>query len=209
MNNLSKPRINYTKPSITQLEVAYAADAAKNGWGNACYGYINKFEELFANHLGVKHVIATSSCTGALHMGLYALEIKKNDEIILADTNWIATASPITHLGATPVFVDILLDTWCLDPQKVESAITNKTKAIIATHLYGNLCEMNELIEISKRYKIPIIEDTAEGIGSSYNGKKAGTFGLFSTFSFHGTKTVTTGEGGMLLQIIQIYTRKF
>ena len=106
MNNLSEPRINYTKPSITRLEVTYAADAAKNGWGNNCYGYINKFEELFANHLGVKHVIATSSCTGALHMGLYALEIKKNDEIILADTNWIATAAPIRHLGATPVFVD-------------------------------------------------------------------------------------------------------
>ena len=115
----------------------------------------------------------------------------------MADTNWIATAAPISHLGATPVFVDILLDTWCLDPQKVEAAITNKTKAIIATHLYGNLCEMNELIEISKRHKIPIIEDTAEGIGASYNGKKAGTFGLFSAFSFHGTKTVTTGEGGM------------
>ena len=197
MNNLSRPRISYTKPSITKLEVDYATDAAKNGWGSNCYGYINKFEKLFANHLGVKHVIATSSCTGALHMGLYALEINKNDEIILADTNWIATAAPISHLGATPVFVDILSDTWCLDPKKVEAAITNKTKAIIATHLYGNLCEMNELIEISDRYKIPIIEDKAEGIGASYKGKKAGTIGLFSTFSFHGTKTVTTGEGGM------------
>ena len=94
MNNLSKPRINYTKPSITQLEVEYATDAAKNGWGNNCYDYINKFEKLFANHLGVKHVIATSSCTGALHMGLYALEIKKNDEIILADTTGLLQPLP-------------------------------------------------------------------------------------------------------------------
>lgn len=197
MNNPSKTRISYTKPSITSLEVSYATDAAKNGWGNNCYGYINKFEKLFSEYLGVKHVIATSSCTGALHMGLYALDIKNDDEIILADTNWIATASPIYHLGAKPVFVDILKDTWCLDPEKVEIAITSKTKAIIATHLYGNLCEMDKLIEISNRHKIPIIEDTAEGIGASYNGKKAGSFGLFSTFSFHGTKTITTGEGGI------------
>lgn len=192
-------RIYYTKPSITDLEVEYATDAARNGWGERCYEYINKFEELFKCHLGVKYAIATSSCTGALHMGMAALDIGPGDEVILADTNWVATVSPVEHLGATPVFVDILPDTWCLDPEQVESAITPHTKAIIAVHLYGNLCDMDRLLEIGKRHGIPVIEDAAEAIGSEYQGKRAGSMGIFGSFSFHGTKTLTTGEGGMFV----------
>ena len=192
-------KIAYTKPSITQLEVDYAADAAKNGWGENCYDYIIKFEKEFAKHLGSKFSIATSSCTGAMTMGLEALGIGDGDEVILADTNWIATAAPIVHSGAKPIFVDILSDTWCIDPQKVETAITDKTKAIIATHLYGNLCNMDALLAIGDKYEVPIIEDAAEAIGSIYKNQRAGTMGLFSTFSFHGTKTLTTGEGGMFL----------
>ena len=132
-------------------------------------------------------------------MGLEALGIGDGDEVILADTNWIATAAPIVHSGAKPIFVDILSDTWCIDPQKVETAITDKTKAIIATHLYGNLCNMDALLAIGDKYEVPIIEDAAEAIGSIYKNQRAGTMGLFSTFSFHGTKTLTTGEGGMFL----------
>lgn len=194
-----KPRIFYTKPSITELEVRYATDAAANGWGDQCYVYINRFEELFKHHLGVRYAIATSSCTGALHMGLAALGIGPGDEVILADTNWIASAAPITYLGAKPVFVDILPDTWCLDPQCVREAITPKTKAIIAVHLYGNLCEMDELMAIGEQNGIHVIEDAAEAIGSVYRGKRAGSIGKFGTFSFHGTKTITTGEGGMFV----------
>lgn len=194
-----KPRILYTKPSITEREVAYAADAAANGWGERCYKYIERFESLFKAHLGVKHAIATSSCTGALHMGLAALGIGPGDEVILADTNWIATAAPITYLGARPVFVDILPDTWCIDPNRAEAAITPRTKAVIATHLYGNLCDMDRLLAIGEKYGLPIIEDAAEAIGSVYHGKRAGSMGVFGTFSFHGTKTVTTGEGGMFV----------
>lgn len=194
-----KPRIYYTKPSITELEVRYATDAAANGWGDRCYEYINRFEELFKKHLGVKHAIATSSCTGALHMGMAALGIGHGDEVILADTNWIATAAPIVHLGAKPVFVDILPDSWCIDPSKAEAAITPKTKAIVAVHLYGNLCAMNELLAIGQKYGIPVIEDAAEAIGSVYHGKRAGSIGSFGAFSFHGTKTITTGEGGMFV----------
>lgn len=192
-------RIYYTKPSITEKEVEYATDAARNGWGDRCYEYIQRFEELFKQHLGVKYAIATSSCTGALHMGLAALGVGPGDEVILADTNWIASAAPITYLGATPVFVDILPDTWCLDPQRVREAITPSTKAIIAVHLYGNLCEMNELMAIGEQYGIPVIEDAAEAVGSVYHGKRAGSIGKFGAFSFHGTKTVTTGEGGMFV----------
>lgn len=192
-------RIPYSTPSITELEVRYASDAAANGWGNQCYAYIHRFEELFKQHLGVQYAIATSSCTGALHMGMAALGIGPNDEVILADTNWIATASPIVHLGATPVFVDILADSWCIDPEKAEAAITSRTRAIVATHLYGNLCAMDRLLAIGERYKIPIIEDAAEAIGSVYHGRRAGSMGTFGTFSFHGTKTLTTGEGGMFV----------
>jgi perosamine synthetase len=192
-------RIPYTRPSITELEVRYATDAAANGWGEQCYAYINRFEELFRQHLGVRHAIATSSCTGALHLGLAALGIGPGDEVIMADTNWIATAAPIVHLGAKPVFVDILEDSWCIDPKLAEAAITPRTKAIIAVHLYGNLCEMSRLLEIGRKHGIPVIEDAAEAIGSVYHGRRAGSMGRFGTFSFHGTKTITTGEGGMFV----------
>ncbi|QLF71755.1 DegT/DnrJ/EryC1/StrS family aminotransferase (plasmid) [Peteryoungia desertarenae] len=194
-----KPRILYTKPSITELEVRYATDAAANGWGDQCYAYINRFEALFREYLGVSHAIATSSCTGALHMGLAALGIGPGDEVIMADTNWIATASPIVNLGAKPIFVDILPDSWCIDPDKVEAAITPRTKAIVAVHLYGNLCDMDRLLAIGEQHCIPVIEDAAEAIGSVYFGKHAGSMGKFGTFSFHGTKTLTTGEGGMFV----------
>lgn len=192
-------RIYYTKPSITELEIRYATDAAANGWGEKCYEYINRFEGAFKSHLGVKYAIATSSCTGALHMGMAALGIGAGDEVIMADTNWIATASPIVHLGATPVFVDILADSWCLDPEQVERAITPRTKAIVAVHLYGNLCDMNQLLAIGEKHGIPVIEDAAEAIGSIYHGRRAGSMGKFGVFSFHGTKTLTTGEGGMFV----------
>jgi perosamine synthetase len=192
-------RILYTKPSITQLEVSYATDAASNGWGDRCYEYINRFEAAFKSHLGVQYAIATSSCTGALHMGLAALGVGPGDEVIMADTNWVASAAPIVHLGAKPVFVDILPSSWCLDPDRVEKAITPRTKAIMAVHLYGNLCEMDELLVIGERHGIPIVEDAAEAIGSVYHGKRAGSMGAFGAFSFHGTKTLTTGEGGMFV----------
>ncbi|RNC68881.1 MAG: DegT/DnrJ/EryC1/StrS aminotransferase family protein [Desulfuromonadales bacterium] len=194
-----KSRIYYTKPSITELEIHYATDAAANGWGDQCYAYINKFEELFKQHLGVKYAIATSSCTGALHMGMAALGIGPGDEVIMADTNWIATASPIVHLGAKPIFVDILPDSWCLDPVRVEEAITSRTKAIVAVHLYGNLCDMDRLLAIGEKHGIPVIEDAAEAIGSVYHGKRVGSMGIFGVFSFHGTKTLTTGEGGIFV----------
>ena len=132
-------------------------------------------------------------------MGLAALGIRAGDEVILADTNWIATAAAISYLGAKPVFVDILPETWCINPELAEAAVTARTKAIIAVHLYGNLCEMSDLLAIGERHGIPIVEDAAEAIGSVYHGQRAGSLGRFGTFSFHGTKTVTTGEGGMFV----------
>jgi perosamine synthetase len=192
-------RIPYSRPSITELEVRYATDAAANGWGERCYEYIERFESFFKAHLGVKHAIATSSCTGALHMGMAALQIGPGDEVIMADTNWIATAAPIVHLGAKPVLVDILPDTWCIDPDLAEAAITPRTKAIVAVHLYGNLCDMDRLLALGEKHGIPVIEDAAEAIGSIWHGQRAGSMGAFGAFSFHGTKTITTGEGGMFV----------
>ena len=192
-------KILYTKPSITDLEISYASDAAKNGWGDDCYKYINKFENLFKDHLGVEYAIATSSCTGAIHIGLSSLGIGPGDEVIVADINWIASVSPIVHMGAKPIFVDVDINSWCIDTNKIRDAITPNTKAIMAVHIYGNICNMDELLSISNEYNIPIIEDSAEAIGSEWNSKKAGSIGTYGTFSFHGTKTVCTGEGGMFV----------
>jgi perosamine synthetase len=114
-------------------------------------------------------------------------------------TNWIASVAPVVHLGATPVFVDILEDTWCADPAQVEAAITPRTKAVIAVHLYGSMCDMGRLLEIGERHGIAVVEDAAEAIGSAWGEKRAGSMGAFGTFSFHGTKTMTTGEGGMFV----------
>lgn len=192
-------RIHYTKPSITELEIEYVSDAIRNGWGPRCYEYIERFEESFKHHLGVKYAIATSSATGALHMGMAALGIGKGDEVILANSNWVASLAPILYLGATPVFVDINKDDWCLDAKEVSKVITNKTKAIMAVHLYGNLCEMDELLQIAQKNNIHLIEDSAEAIGSVYKEQRAGSIGDFGAFSFHGTKTMTTGEGGIFV----------
>ena len=192
-------RIHYTKPSITEREVALATDAAANGWGERCYEYIHRFEASFCEHLGAKHAIATSSGTGALHLGMAGLGIGRGDEVILADINWIASAAPIAHLGATPVLVDVDPTSWCMDPALVEAAITPRTKAILAVHLYGNLCDLDALLDIGHRHGIPVIEDAAEAIGSVWHGHRAGSLGAFGAFSFHGTKTITTGEGGIFV----------
>lgn len=191
--------IAYTKPSIGEREVEYAADAARTGWGARCYDYIKRFEADFASYLGVPHALATSSCTGAMHMGLHALGIGAGDEVILADINWIATAAPIVHVGATPVLVDIEPDSWCIDPAAAEAAITPRTKAIVATHIYGNLCDLDRLQAICDRHGLILIEDAAEALGSEWRGRRAGAIGRFGVFSFHGTKTMTTGEGGMFV----------
>jgi perosamine synthetase len=175
------------------------ADAAANGWGERCYDYIDRFQAAFQQALNVPFAIATSSCTGALHMGLAALDIGSGDEVILADSNWIATVAPVVHLGAKPVFVDILPDTWCLDPEAVEAAITPRTRAIIATHLYGSVCTIARLKQVADLHGLDLIEDAAEAIGSEYQGQAVGTFGRFGCFSFHGSKTICTGEGGMFV----------
>src|SRR5688572_23410601 len=163
-------KILYTKPSVGELEAEYVLDAVRNGWGSSCYDYINRFEQDFAHYLNVDYTAATSSCTGALHLGLRALGIGPGDEVILGDINWVASAAPIFYVGATPILVDVLEDSWCLDPEAVSAAITSRTKAIIAVHLYGNLAEIDELKAIADRHGLALIEDAAEALGSEYRG---------------------------------------
>lgn len=200
--------IPFAKPSITPLEIKYGTDAVANGWGKKCYEYIAKFEDAFAEYLGVNHAIATSSCTGAMHIAMRALGIGEGDEVILPEITWIASAAPVTYEKAKPVFVDIDPVTWCIDVSKIEAAITERTKAIIAVHLYGNLCDMRKLREIADKHGLYLIEDAAEALGSAWQGSKAGSIADVGVFSFHGTKTITTGEGGMLVsQNKEIYER--
>lgn len=195
---MSNQRIYINKPSITDKEISYVNDAITNGWGEKCYDYLFKFESLFAKHLGVPHAIATSSCTGAIHLALMAMGIKAGDEVIVPEITWIASAEPLMWMGAKPVFVDVLPDSWCIDPVAIEKAITPKTKGIIAVHLYGNVCDMDSIMAIAKKHGLKVLEDSAEGLGSEYKGKKVGSIGDAGVFSFHGTKTISTGEGGML-----------
>lgn len=187
------------KPSITELEIEYVNDAIRNGWGEHCYDYINKFEQQFSSYTQSPFSMATSSCTGALHIAFASMELKAGDEVIVPDITWIASVSPIVQLGLIPVFIDVELDTWCIDTTKIEAAITPRTKAILAVHLYGNLADMDSIMSIAKKHKLYVVEDAAEALGSQYKGKKAGSIGDFGAFSFHGTKTMTSGEGGMLI----------
>ena len=192
-------KIPINKPSITDLEISYVNDAIETGWGEKCYDYIYRFQNDFAKYQDVQFGLATSSCTGAIHLALMALGVKAEDEVIVPDITWIASVEPVLYIGAKPVFVDVLSHSWCIDPDKIRRAITPKTKAIIVVHLYGNVCEMDEIMAIAKEYNLVVLEDAAEGLGSEYKGKKAGSIGDAGVFSFHGTKTMTTGEGGILV----------
>jgi perosamine synthetase len=192
-------KILFAKPSITQREIDYVNDAVSNGWGDNCYDYLNRFRDKLKDYYDVPYVWPTSSCHGALHILLMALGIGRGDEVIVPDMTWIGSVAPISWLGATPVFVDVLEDSWCIDHTLIEKAITARTKAIIAVHPYGNLADMDEIISIGKKFNIPVIEDAAEAVGSEYKNKKAGSVADFGVISMHGTKMITTGEGGAIL----------
>ena len=143
--------------------------------------------------------MSTSNGTTALHLALVALGIGKGDKVIVPSLTFIAVANAVTYTGATPVFVDSDVQYWCMDPSKIEEKIDSVTKAIIVVHLYGHPCDMDKIKQIADRYKLLIIEDCAEAHGAEYKGKKVGSFGCISCFSFYGNKIMTTGEGGMCL----------
>ncbi|MCK5667040.1 MAG: DegT/DnrJ/EryC1/StrS family aminotransferase [Thiotrichaceae bacterium] len=186
-------------PSITQKEIDYVTDAVTNGWNENWNYYLNKFEDTFSKYIGVTHSMTTSSCTGALHLGLLACNIGKGDEVIVPEITWVATASTVAYTGAKPVFCDIEEGSWCLDIKSVENLITKKTKAIMPVHLYGHPANMPAIMQLADKYGLYVIEDAAPSIGAEIDGKKAGSFGHISGFSFQGAKILATGEGGMLV----------
>ncbi len=187
-------------PWITDKEREIMMDALKEeSWYEKRYFYVEKFEKEFAEYHGRKYSLMTPNCTQALHLLIYALGIKEGDEVIVPDCTWTGSVAAVTFAGAIPVLCDVEEKSWCLNPSEVEKNITLKTKAILAVDLYGNMPNMDKLREISEKYNLPLIEDAAEALGSEYKGTKAGKFGVGSVFSFHATKTITCGEGGVLL----------
>jgi perosamine synthetase len=197
--NISGPRIPIAGPWITDREIEYVTDAARTGWYGTANVYIDKFERAVAAYTQRKSAVALPSCTSGLHLALAAGGIGPGDEVIVPDCTWIASVAPVSYVGANLVFADIDPVTWCLDPESVRRRLTRRTKAIIAVDLYGGMPDLFELEEIAEERGLLLIEDAAEAIGSRLNARPAGNFGRASVFSFHGSKTVTTGEGGMLV----------
>lgn len=186
-------------PWITQREIDAVTEATAHGWYGNAGQHVRSFESAFATYTGRQHAIALPSCTSALHLSLLALGVGPGDEVIVPEATWIATAAPITYVGAIPVFADIDPETWCLSAAALEACITPRTKAVIPVDLYGNLPDLAAICAVAERHGIIVIEDAAQAIGSEFQGRKAGSFGATGCFSFHGTKTLTTGEGGMLV----------
>src|SRR5262245_22904218 len=192
-------RIPIAGPSITQREIDYVTDAVRTAWYENANTYNTRFEQAFAERLGRRFALALPSCTSGLHLALAGLGIGPGDEVIVPDLTWIASAAPVTYVGATPVFADVDRDSWCLDAASLASCITARTKAAIVVDLYGNMPDWSALTAVARQHGIALIEDAAQAIGSRYRDKAAGAFGIAGAFSFHGSKTLTTGEGGMLV----------
>jgi perosamine synthetase len=192
-------KIPIYQPSLDGNEKKYVNECLDSSWISSRGEFISRFENEFRKFIGIEHATAVSNGTVALHLALVTLGIGPGDEVIVPSFTYIASVSNISQTGATPVFVDSLADTWQMDPKDVKRKITANTKAIMAVHLYGHPCDMDELVRIAKEHDLFLIEDCAEAFGSTYKDKHVGTFGDLSTFSFYGNKTITTGEGGMIV----------
>jgi len=192
-------RIPVAGPWVTSKEIDYVADAAANAWYEGADTYTHRFERAFAEYVGTRHAISLPSCTSAIHLSLLALGVGPGDEVVVPDLTWIASVAPVMYVGATPVFADVDEKTWCLSAESFESVVTPRTKVVIPVDLYGGMPDMTAIRRVATEHGIAIIEDAAEAVGSRYHGRAAGSFGDTGVFSFHGSKTLTTGEGGMLV----------
>lgn len=192
-------RISIAMPMFNGNEKKYLNECIDTGWVSANGRFINEFQEKFAEFCGSKYAVACCNGTVTLHLALLALNIGVGDEVIMPSLTYIATANAVRYCGATPIFVDSQLDTWNIDPEELEKAITSHTKAIIPVHLYGLPANMSEIMRIAQKYNVPVIEDAAEAHGATWNGKRVGSIGTIGSFSFFGNKIITSGEGGMLV----------
>lgn len=197
---MSEPtRISVCEPQITGRELEYVTDAIKTGWISSSGGYVDKFERKFAEYLGVRHAVTTTSGTTALHLALVAAGVGPGDEVLIPAFTMMATAAAVCYTGAKPVLVETDRASWNLDPRDVARKVTPRTKAIIPVHVYGHACDMDALRAALGGRPVTIIEDAAEAIGSEYKGRRCGSLGDVACFSFFANKLITTGEGGMVV----------
>ncbi len=192
-------RIPVYEPSLGGNVSAYVNDCLESGWISSRGAYIERFEQAFAAFTGAKDAVTVANGTVAIHLALEALGIGPGDEVIVPSFTYVASVNTILQAGATPVYVDSLESTLQVDPDSVRGAITSRTRAVMAVHLYGHPCDMDALVEICNANGLKLIEDCAEAFGTYWKGQHVGTFGDAATFSFFGNKTITTGEGGMVL----------
>lgn len=193
------PRIPVYQPDLSGNEKQYVLECLDSTWISSKGKFIHEFESAFAQFVGVPHAISVCNGTVAIHLALLALGIGPGDEVIVPSLTYIASVNAIRYVGATPVFCDSTSDTWQMDPADVVRRITPRTCAVMAVHLYGGACEMGRLVELCRQYGLKLIEDCAEAIGTKWAGNHVGTFSDIATFSFFGNKTLTTGEGGMVV----------
>ncbi|MBU2623740.1 MAG: DegT/DnrJ/EryC1/StrS family aminotransferase [Proteobacteria bacterium] len=192
-------KIPLYQPSLTGNEKKYVNECLDSTWISSKGKFIPLFEQKFAEYIGVRHAASVCNGTVALHLALMALGMGPGDEVIVPTLTYVASVNAIAYTGATPVFVDSLPDTWQMDPNDVEVKLSERTKAIMVVPIYGHPCDMDAIMEIARINSLYVIEDCAEAIGSKYKGQLVGTFGDIGTFSFFGNKTITTGEGGMVV----------
>lgn len=192
-------KIPVYQPSLNGNERKYVNECLDSSWISSKGKFVSLFEQSFAEYTGVKYAATVSNGTVALHLALIALGIGPGDEVIVPTLTYIASVNAIAYTGATPVFVDSCENTWQIDPEDVKRKLTSSTKAVMTVHLYGHPCDMDSLVAIVRSRNIFLIEDCAEAFGSLYKGKHVGAFGDISTYSFFGNKTITTGEGGMIV----------
>lgn len=185
-------------PTLAGRELEYVTDAVKSGWISSLGPYVTRFEEEFSAFCGVGHAVCVANGTVALHLALHALGIGEDDEVIMPDLSFVASANSVLMVGGKPVFCDVDPDTLCIDPGKIEALITDRTRAIMPVHLYGHPADMPRILEIAKRHGLKVIEDAAEAHGSAVGNRRVGSLGDCGTFSFYANKNITTGEGGMV-----------
>ncbi|MFY0690129.1 MAG: aminotransferase class I/II-fold pyridoxal phosphate-dependent enzyme [Cyclobacteriaceae bacterium] len=191
-------RIDIASPSLSGNEISYVTECISTNWISSQGPFVRRFEKNFEKYHG-RSALAVSNGTVALHLALLSLGIGEGDEVIVPNLTFAASINSVIHAGATPVIVDVEEDTWNIDPNEVRKVISPKTKAIMVVHLYGYPVRMKEICDIKEEHGLLLIEDCAEALGSRYHGLPMGTFGDISTFSFFGNKTITTGEGGMMI----------
>lgn len=190
--------IPVNRPRVPRRAKRYLDECVTTGWFSSEGPYVKKFEDQFARRLGVSYASATSSGTASLHLAIMALGIGKGDEVILPATTIASCFFAIWYTGAVAVPVDITPDTYTINPDLIEQAITKRTKAIMVVHLFGHPCDMDPIMKLAKKYSLAVIEDAAEAHGAMYKGKPVGSIGDIAIFSFYANKIVTTGEGGMV-----------